>query len=136
MADSSAGQLEAFMNLKRFIFICLLLADCARSFAQTPVWTQMVGSPSGTTRHDDMVFVGETKGWSARGRGGIFRTTDTGNTWTQVNFNTAAHFRCIGFLSESNGFAGNLGVGSYDSNVTDTNVLYQTTNGGVSWSVV
>lgn len=89
----------------------------------------MPGSPGGTTRHDDIVFVGESNGWSARGRSGIFKTTDAGNTWVQKLTNTAAHFRCIGFVSETRGFAGNLGVGSYDTGVTDTNVLYQPRNG-------
>lgn len=125
------------MNSKHLFSLCLLLlALGGRGYCQAPLWTQMPGSPSGTTRHDDMVFVGETNGWSARGRGGIFRTTDAGNTWTQVNFNTTAHFRCIGFLSETRGFAGNLGTDSYDTGVTDTNVLYKTINGGVSWTVV
>ncbi|MFN7138297.1 MAG: WD40/YVTN/BNR-like repeat-containing protein, partial [Limisphaerales bacterium] len=116
-----------------FILVCSVAMDC---FAQTPVWSQFSSSPDATTRHDDICFVSRTHGWSARGRDGIYRTTDGGNTWTKVLTNNATHFRSIGFVSETVGFAGNLGPGSYDTFVTDTNLLYRTDDGGNSWSVV
>ncbi len=124
------------MNAKCVLLVLVLLTIGDGTFAQTPEWRQMPGSPSGTTRHDDIYFVNETNGWSARGRGGIFKTTDAGNTWVQKTNMPGTHFRAIGFLSPTRGFAGNLGTGSYDGNVTDTNVLYQTDDGGESWSVV
>ena len=46
------------------------------------------------------------------------------------------HFRCIVFASPTHGFAGNLGVGSYDAAVTDKNVLYETSDGGETWKNV
>ena len=106
--------------------------------AQTPVWTQFPNSPSGTVRNDDIFFADLTNGWSARGTDGVYRTTNSGNTWIKVitNANPVAHFRCIGFASAAHGWAGNLGPGSYDSSVTDTNMLYETFDGGVNWSVV
>lgn len=102
--------------------------------AQTPVWSQLPNSPSGTTRHDDIYMLNETTGWTSRGRGGIFKTTDGGNTWVQKTNMPVTHLRCIGFASALHGFAGNLGVGAYDMNVTDTNVLYETFDGGESWT--
>src|SRR5215207_6945438 len=103
-----------------------VLAWVQSSMGQIPTWSQLPNSPSGTTRHDDIWFVDETTGWSARGRGGIFKTTDGGNTWVQKLTNTTTHFRCIAFASPLRGWAGNLGPGSYDSFVTDTNVMYET----------
>ncbi len=120
------------MSLKQFISIGLLLAGCGQGFSQTPVWTQMPGSPSGTTRHDDIYMLDATNGWTARGRAGIFKTTDGGNTWVQKTngVSSTTHFRCIGFATTLRGWAGNLGTGSYDTIITDTNVLYETFDGG------
>ena len=121
---------------KQILCLFAVLLCSWRIFAQTPVWSQFPGAPSGTTRHDDICFVTETNGWSARGLGGIFKTTDGGKTWIQKLSKPNTHFRSIGFLSPSVGFAGNLGVGSYDGSVTDTNLLYRTDDGGETWSVV
>jgi photosystem II stability/assembly factor-like uncharacterized protein len=111
-----------------------VLAWVQSSMGQIPTWSQLPNSPSGTTRHDDIWFVDETTGWSARGRGGIFKTADGGNTWVQKLTNTTTHFRCIAFASPLRGWAGNLGPGSYDSSVTDTNVMYETFDGGETWT--
>lgn len=108
------------------------------ALAQTPVWTQFANSPAGTTRNDDICFADQTNGWSARGIDSVYRTTNGGRTWIKVIANTSpvAHFRSIGFASATRGWAGNLGPGSYDGNVTDTNMLYETFDGGATWSVV
>lgn len=106
--------------------------------AQTPIWTQFPNTPAGTLRHDDVIFTDLTNGWSARGIDGVYRTTNSGVSWIKVisNTNPVAHFRSIGFVSPTRGWAGNLGPGSYDANVTDTNLLYETFDGGANWSVV
>ncbi|MEO6035593.1 MAG: immunoglobulin domain-containing protein, partial [Verrucomicrobiota bacterium] len=125
------------MDAKRFSligFLVILLAT--RAFSQTPVWTQSANYPGSTSRNDDIHFLDETNGWAAAGgTGQIFKTTDGGKTWVLKFTKTGAHFRSIGFVSAQRGFAGNLGVGSYDTTVTDTNVLYQTSDGGETWSV-
>src|SRR6187399_127149 len=112
-------------------FSCSVFASLAlalTSGAQTPVWTQFANSPAGTARNDDIIFVGQTNGWSARGLDGVYRTTNGGLNWTKViaNASPVAHFRSIGFASTMRGWAGNLGPGSYDAGVTDTNLLYET----------
>lgn len=106
--------------------------------AQTPVWTQFANSPAGTIRNDDIFFADLTNGWSARGTDGVYRTTNAGQSWIKVIANTypVAHFRCVGFASATRGWAGNLGPGSYDVTVTDTNILHETFNGGTDWSPV
>src|SRR5688572_20631564 len=105
--------------------------------AQTPAWSQFANSPAGNTRNDDIYFADLLNGWSARGTDGVYRTTNGGNAWLKVIPNTSpvAHFRCIGFASATRGWAGNLGPGSYDGSVTDTNMLYETFDGGTNWSV-
>ena len=125
----------------RFVatLFCALSLFCGRKLsAQTPVWSQFPSSPSGTTRNDDVFFINPTNGWTARETDGVYRTLNGGNTWTKVlaNTNTTALFRCIGFVSPSHGWVGNLGPGSFNTSVSDTNVLYETLNGGIDWTPV
>ena len=126
-------------------FALLLVFSLAGSApAQTPVWTQFPSAPGGTTpRFDDLSFIDETNGWIARSTGGIYKTTDAGKTFTlsrpstvaYPGTNLTAHFRSICFVSPTRGWAGNLGPGSYDGAVNDTNVLFETFDGGTNWSV-
>jgi len=109
--------------------------------AQQPRWTQFPNSPvgSGNYRNDDISFVDLTNGWSARGIDGIYRTTNCGQAWFSTTphlVTNVAHFRSIGFASPTRGWIGNLGPGSYDTAVTDTNLLYETFNGGSTWDIV
>ena len=122
-----------------FSLFALLVVVSLR--AQTPVWTQFPNSPvgSGNFRNDDICFIDLTNGWSARGRDGLYRTTNSGQSWFSVTphlVTNVAHFRSIGFATPTHGWAGNLGPGAYDSLVTDTNLLYETFDGGSSWSIV
>jgi Immunoglobulin domain len=105
--------------------------------APLPVgWSQFGGSPGpNNVRHDDIYFTDPTNGWASQDTW-IYRTTNGGVTWTTNLTNGGAHFRSLGFATSKIGFAGNLGVGSYDNAVTDTNVLYATRDGGVTWSNV
>ncbi len=119
------------------VFIMAVLS--ARS--QTPVWTQFPNSPvgSGSYRNDDISFTDLTNGWSARGIDGIYHTTNCGQSWFSITpqiVTNVAHFRSIGFASPTRGWIGNLGPGSYDGNVTDTNLLYETFDGGNTWDIV
>ena len=112
--------------------------------SQTPVWSQFPNAPAGTTpRFDDLSFVDETNGFVARATGGIWKTTDGGKTFSlsraasgaYPGTNLTAHFRSIAFASATRGWAGNLGPGSYDTSVTDTNILFETSDGGSNWTV-
>ncbi len=104
--------------------------------SQTPVWTQLPNSPGpATTRHDDIYFTDPTNGWASQNND-IYRTTNGGVTWTTNLILSGTHFRSITFASPQVGFAGNLGVGSYDGNVSNTNVMYRSYDGGVTWSNV
>ena len=112
--------------------------------AQTPVWTQFPSAPGGTSpRFDDISFIDETNGWVARSTGGIYKTTDGGKTFmlsrpsavAYPGTNLTAHFRSICFVAPLRGWSGNLGPGSYDATVTDTNILFETFDGGTNWLV-
>ena len=109
-----------------------MLIEAPAVLAQGVGWTQMANSPGvNTVRHDDIYFTDPTNGWATQ-YNYIYRTTNGGNTWTTNLVLAGTHFRSIGFATTKTGFAGNLGVGSYDGGVTDTNVLYAESHGGRS----
>lgn len=123
----------------------LFVASAISASAQTPEWAQFANSPPGTTpRNDDVHFVDPLHGWVARATDGIYRTTNGGQTFEKVRPSTSpypgtnltAHFRSINFASATRGWAGNLGPGSYDATVTDTNLLFETFDGGTTWAPV
>jgi hypothetical protein len=124
--------------------LVLMILSLVSVSAQLPVWTQLSNAPAGDSpRFDDIGFIDETNGWVARSVGGIHQTTDGGKTFSLSRSSTAAypgtnltaHFRSICFVSPTRGWAGNLGPGSYDGNVTDTNILFETFDGGTNWMV-
>ena len=124
-------------------FLTAVLSFCAAvaAVAQTPVWTQFPNSPvgAGNFRNDDIYFNDLTNGWSARGKDGIYRTTNYGQSWFAVTphlVTNVAHFRSVSFATPLHGWVGNLGPGAYDAAVTDTNLLYETFDGGSTWSIV
>jgi len=130
--------------VSREFALLLMISFLGSASAQTPVWMQFPNAPGGTTpRFDDISFIDETNGWVARATGGIYKTIDGGKTFTLSRSSTAAysgtnltaHFRSICFVTPTRGFAGNLGPGSYDATVTDTNILFETFDGGTNWSV-
>ncbi len=132
-------------HLLFYWFWLSLLCSFAPGLAQTPIWSQFDNSPAGTTpRNDDIHFVDPLHGWAARATDGIYRTTNGGAMFTKVlssaipypGTTLVAHFRSINFASPTRGWAGNLGPGSYDGSVTDTNLLYETFDGGLTWSPV
>jgi photosystem II stability/assembly factor-like uncharacterized protein len=132
------GKITSFpRSAIRLAFLALSLSSLIKppSAAGQPMgWSQMANSPGvETVRHDDIYFTDPTNGWATQDNY-IYRTTNGGSTWNTVLNLSGTHFRSIGFATTNIGFAGNLGVGSYDGGVTDTNVLYATTNGGAIWS--
>src|SRR5580698_6745285 len=119
--------------MRRLLTVVFMLVT-AIAWSQSPVWTQLPNSPGPSgTRHDDIYFTDPTNGWATQDNY-IYRTTNGGVTWTTVLYSPGTHFRSIGFATPLIGFAGNLGPGSYDGATTDTNVMYSTADGGVTWA--
>lgn len=121
---------------RTFIAIFVLVSTICSHADPTPVWRQLPNTPGGgTIRHDDIQFLDPLNGWASQSPY-VFHTTNGGLTWTTNFTKTGAHFRSVTFMNSAVGFAGNLGPGSYDGGVTDTNVLYRTFDGGKTWAPV
>lgn len=86
-------------------------------------------------KQDDIYFVDPQLGWYVNGTGKIYKTTDGGATWALKLDKPGTYFRCIAFLDAKRGFAGNIGT-DYYPNVSDTTPLYETRDGGDTWTAV
>lgn len=100
-------------------------------------WVELTTAPSGNGgKQDDIFFVTPQKGFIASGpNSAIFATEDAGATWSEVFTSPTTYFRAVLFTSELHGFAGNIGAGLTPS-VSDANLMYETVDGGTSWTPV
>jgi photosystem II stability/assembly factor-like uncharacterized protein len=101
---------------------------------ETTKW-QKLNTVAFRGKQDDISFVDDKTGWYGNGAGKLYRTTDGGNTWQEQLSKPGTFVRTVGFVDAKRGFMGNVGTDYYPG-VTDTNPLYETRDGGVTWSLV
>jgi photosystem II stability/assembly factor-like uncharacterized protein len=101
-------------------------------------WNQLVQGPvvTGGAKQDDIYFPSAMHGYAVSGpTSSIYETKDGGGTFQKVYTHAGTYFRSILFVDDSHGFASNLGAG-LSAQITDTNVLYETKDGGATWNPV
>jgi photosystem II stability/assembly factor-like uncharacterized protein len=101
-------------------------------------WKLLPNAPklTGGEKQDDIWFTSAMRGFAVSGPSSkIWATTDGGDTWTSAYSHPGTYFRSISFIDDNHGFASNLGPIS-GSPITDTNLLYETKDGGGSWNAV
>jgi photosystem II stability/assembly factor-like uncharacterized protein len=120
------------------IVIFLFLGLCSN--AQTNFhWQAIQGAPV-SWRLDDMHFLNPLEGWAVNPyysyltpvqRARVVHTSDGGQTWEILLDSSETFIRSVGFADSQTGWFGNLG-----ELTPDTNFMYQTVDGGHSWSPV
>ena len=114
----------------RILFILIISVCWAQ---QDTLWHELPDAPEAPSelkKHDDFYFRNDTTGWLVTRSGQIFRTSDGGTSWLEQFNDTTAYMRCVGFVDDYNGIAGNLKADSLG------NALYRTNNAGITWEVV
>ncbi len=120
-------------NVYLLLFLCLLIVYSACS--QTYNWASIPGAPYNAAKQDGIFFLNKDTGWVVNGSGKIFKTQNAGVNWIQQKNSPGTYFRCVAFVNNQVGFAGNVGM-NYFPGVSDANPLYKTIDGGNSWSSV
>ena len=86
-------------------------------------------------KQDALAFSSDKRGWYGNGTGRVYRTDDSGATWTKVWEKRGTYVRALDFADNDLGFLGNVGPG-YFPNVKDKQPLYVTRDGGTKWQPV
>lgn len=125
------------LDRRTFTAATVGLMGCAATNATTApasAW-RALATEAYQGKQDDISFVSMRTGWYGNGAGKLYRTGDAGESWEKVWEKPGTFIRALGFLDEQNGFLGNVGVGYYP-NVSDTQPLYRTRDGGATWTPV
>jgi len=83
-------------------------------------------------KRDDLIFLDAKTAFYGTGKGNLYRTDDGGQTWRLAWSHPGTFIRSLNFVDAKHGFLGNLGAGL--AGITDTVPLYETKDGGLSWT--
>jgi hypothetical protein len=82
----------------------------------------------------DLFFLNSETGFVAGYNGDIYKTTDSGETWTKKNTGTTLHLHSVFFLNENVGFASSQSMNCLDADCNKGCLLLKTTDGGETWT--
>lgn len=120
------------MHRSLLAFVLLIASSSPSLLAQVPLSWQTLPNAPVVSRHNDAYFSTSETGWIVNGAGEIFHTSDGGENWALQLRQNQSHFRSVGFVNDLRGWAGNVGEGEFGT--TDTTALYQTIDGGQTWT--
>ena len=106
----------------RFLACAVGLLFASSALAQ-PTWSLLINSPYNDYRSEDISFIDPDYGWAVNGDGGVYKTTDSGTTWTALPA-LSGYLRSTAFVSRDVGWIGVL---------HSPTRLYETRNGGASF---
>lgn len=109
------------MKRYTFVLIVLVLIVLNQTLFSQPWRHAVKGSYSG---FNDITFINSSNGFAVGSGGGIYKSTDAGETWEQKESNINADFHTVYFLNENTGFVGASG-----------RKYLKTLDGGETWTV-
>lgn len=105
--------------MKRILTLALLLV--VSDLVAQGGWTST--QITTVTRYDDIFFINDQIGWAAGGGSArVYKTTDGGETWSELPTVFPGYLRSIKFFDENIGLLGSV-----------TGNLFRTTDGGETW---
>jgi len=129
-----------------FLFLFFLFAGCSPKLSPELKkvqeanyrngWEKVNSYPIEYGRSDDLHFFDEKTGFVINSGGYLSFTEDGGINWKVVLENPGTFFRCITFKNRQEGWLGTIGTDEPLLSSVDTVALYETKNGGESWSPV
>lgn len=107
------------------LIIVQMIAICFSEISANELkWRLLPNSPVETSRFNDCYFINANTGWvCSANQMGVFKTTDSGESWFVVGF-TQSGVRAITFFDSLIGIAGEF---------SSANAIYRTTDGGLTW---
>jgi len=113
--------------VRSFVVLAVWVALPVGSAAES-LWHVLPAAPTTAgARHEDVWFATPLDGWVVNGEGQVWNTSDGGESW-QLQLSTLHFFRSVTFATPLRGWVGAL--------FTPVPVLFETTDGGASWSEV
>lgn len=128
------------------LFLFLLLQGCTPKVSPflQPVqetnynsaWKKLESYRINYGRSDDLHFFDENTGFVINSSGFLSFTEDGGKSWKVVHKSKGTFFRCITFKSRQEGWLGTIGTDDPHLASRDSIPLYETKDGGLTWSPV
>ncbi len=129
-----------------FTFLILLNQSCSvklpkelqeiQNTQYTTSWEELRNYPIKRGRSDDLHFFSPLEGFVINSQGYLSYTKDGGDTWKIVYENKGTFLRCISFKNRDEGWIGTIGTDDKHLRSNDTIPMYETKDGGKSWSPV
>ena len=134
------------LNLILSFILIVLLNSCSKELAPplqrlqeykySNSWERLNAYPIKRGRTDDLHFFDPNTGYVINSDGYLVFTEDGGENWTIDHENEGTFFRCLTFKDRQNGWLGTIGTDDPHLYSRDSIPMYETHDGGKSWSLV